>query len=122
MANECSKERQFLFRRIPYLDLAADSGVKQCERGGGGCNAHSRYRCVGQLPSTCGIARFRPPWRLGSSCTLTRVLDAYRSWNAAGKGGSDGPGFGSWRGFLHGGESLRCDSGSGSTSDSESEY
>jgi hypothetical protein len=42
MANECSKERQFLFRRIPYLDLATDSGVKQCEGGGEGAATHIR--------------------------------------------------------------------------------
>ena len=39
-------------------------------------HTHSTYTCVGQLPSTWGMTRFRPPWRLGSSFTLTRVLDA----------------------------------------------
>lgn len=62
------------------------------------------------------MALLRPPCRLGSSLTLTRVLVAYRSWNAAGKGGmSEGVLF--LRGFLAGGGELSADD-----SDSESEY
>ena len=44
---------------------------------------------VGQFPSTCGITRLRPPWRLGTSLRLTRVVEAYRSWKLLGKGGSE---------------------------------
>ena len=54
---------------------------------------------------------------MGLSCTLTRVLEAYRLWNAAGRGGNDGPGLMLRRGFLTWrGEDLD------SESDSESEY
>lgn len=65
------------------------------------------------------MIRLRPPWRLGSSFTLTRVLEAYRSWNAAGRGGRDGDcvGMGFGRGFLDGGGDAE-----GSASESESEY
>lgn len=45
------------------------------------------YRCVGQLPSTCGVMRFRPPCMDGSSLVLARTFEAYRSWNFDGKGG-----------------------------------
>lgn len=70
------------------------------------------------MPSTWGMTRLRPPWRLGSSFTLTRVLEAYRSWNAAGNGGRDGArgGRGFGRDFFGGGDAER------SASESESEY
>lgn len=37
----------------------------------------------------CGMARFRPPCRAGSSWVLWRALVAYKSWKAAGNGGRD---------------------------------
>ena len=61
------------------------------------------------------MTRLRPPCKLGSSFTLTRVPDAYRSWKAGGSGGKLAPVV--RRGFLDGGDAY-----SASDSESESEY
>lgn len=42
---------------------------------------------MGQLPSTWGTTRFRPPCKVGLSWVLMRAGDAYRSWKDDGSGG-----------------------------------